>query len=189
MYMFKFILPKFQFRIEKWKWNSDYRVYVSTLGNFKDEYKNLIPVKIDSNGYCVIKTNCGFKKAHRLVMLTWKPIPDAENLTIDHLNHNKRDNSVNNLEWVTEEENLTRAKNDYIIVKEGKKENKKLQCWSITPNGKIKKYIDIDFAVQVIYNKEAKQNHNTVNKEHIKKKILKAINNNTRYCGKNWKLV
>ena len=99
--MFKFILPKFQFKIEKWKWNSEDRVYVSTLGNFKDEYKNLIPVRIDNNGYCVIKTNCGFKKAHRLVMLTWKPIPDAENLTVDHLNHNKRDNSVNNLEWVT----------------------------------------------------------------------------------------
>ena len=37
------------------------------------------PIKIDNNGYCAIKTNCGFKKAHRLVMLTWKPIPDAEN--------------------------------------------------------------------------------------------------------------
>ena len=182
--MFKFILPNFQFRIEKWKWNSDYRVYVSTLGNFKDEYKNLIPVKIDNKGYCVIKTNCGFKKAHRLVMLTWKPIPDAENLTVDHINHNKRDNSLNNLEWVTKEENLNRAKNDLITAKKIK--IKEPQCWSITPNGKIKKYMNIDSAVQVIYNKEIKQNHNTVNKENIKKKILKAINNNTCYRGKNW---
>ena len=84
---------------------------------------------------------------------------------------------------------LTRAKNDYVIVEEEEKENKKLQCWSITPNGKIKKYPGINFAVQVIYNKEIKQSHNTVDKKNIKKKILKAINNNTRYRGKNWKLV
>ena len=60
---------------------------------------------------------------HRLVLLTWRPIPNAEDLTVDHLNHNKRDNSVNNLEWVTEEENLTRAKNDYVIVEKGKEGN------------------------------------------------------------------
>ena len=47
-------------------------------------------------------------------MLTWKPIPDAENLTVDHLNHNKRDNSVANLEWVTFTENQTRASRDQI---------------------------------------------------------------------------
>ena len=187
--MFKFILPKFQFRIEKWKWNSDYRVYVSTLGNFKDEYKNLITVKIDNKGYCVIKTNCGFKKAHRLVMLTWKPIPDAENLTVDHINHNKRDNSVNNLEWVTKEENLNRAKNDLITAKKIEK-IKEPQCWSITPSGKTKKYYNIDAAVHVLYNKQV-ANVTDINKtrKKIKKNIMKAINNNTRYCGKNWKLV
>ena len=187
---FKFILPKFQFRIEKWKWNSDYRVYVSTLGNFKDEYKNLIPVKIDNNGYCAIKTNCGFKKAHRLVMLTWKPIPDAENLTVDHLNHNKRDNSVNNLEWVTREENLNRAKNDLITVEKIEK-IKEPQCWSITPSGKTKKYYNIDAAVvHILYSKQV-ANVTDINKtrKKIKKNIMKAINNNTRYCGKNWKLV
>ena len=47
-------------------------------------------------------------------MLTWKPIPDAENLTVDHLNHNKRDNSLINLEWVTFVENQARAKRDRI---------------------------------------------------------------------------
>lgn len=113
--MFKrFIMPTFLFKVERWKWNEEYRVYVSNLGHFKDEYKNLLSVKIDSKSYCKIKTNCGYRSAHRLVMLTWKPIPDAENLTVDHLDHNKRNNSLSNLEWVTKEENLKRAKEDFF---------------------------------------------------------------------------
>ena len=45
--MFNFILPSFKFKVEKWKWNKEYRIYVSNLGNFKDEYKNNIPIMIN----------------------------------------------------------------------------------------------------------------------------------------------
>jgi hypothetical protein len=54
--------------------------------------------------------------AHRLVMLTWRPTPDAENLTVDHLDHNKRNNALSNLEWVSYEENQERAKDDLVEV-------------------------------------------------------------------------
>lgn len=111
--MFKFILPKCNFRWERWKWNSEYRVYVSSLGNFKNEYKQNLPVKINQGGYVTIKTCAGLVLAHRLVMLTFKPIPNREAMTVDHLNHNKRDNSLANLEWVTRAENQRRAKVDY----------------------------------------------------------------------------
>ena len=106
-----FMLPTISLRIERWKFNKDYGVYVSTLGNFKDRHKRNLPVKIYQTGYCVVKTECPqpWVLAHRLVMFTWKPIPNAENLTVDHLNHNKRDNSLANLEWVTYEENQRRA--------------------------------------------------------------------------------
>ena len=111
------LLPTISLRIERWKFNKDYGVYVSTLGNFKDRYKRPLPIKIEASGYCKIKTEAPYgcwKYAHRIVMLTWKPIPDAENLTVDHLNHNKRDNSLANLEWVTFAENQARAKRDQI---------------------------------------------------------------------------
>ena len=36
--MFKIILPTINFKIERWKWNKEYRVYVSTLGHIKNEY-------------------------------------------------------------------------------------------------------------------------------------------------------
>lgn len=120
----KIILPRFLFKIERWKWNSDYRVYVSNLGHIKNEHKQDLPVHIDGNGYCRVHTECcRYKSVHRLVMLTWRPIPNAEELTVDHLNHNKRDNSLENLEWVTEEENLRRAEKD--LVKKVKKDKKK----------------------------------------------------------------
>lgn len=113
--MFKFLLPTFQFKVEKWKWNKEYRVYVSNQGRFKDEYKQNLPIKINTNGgYVSVKTNYGYKLAHRLVMLTWAPIPNAEEMTVDHLDHNKRNNAVNNLEWVTFKENYYRANADLI---------------------------------------------------------------------------
>ena len=112
--MMKFIMPTFLFNIEKWKWNSEYRVFVSNMGHFKDEYKQDIPTKIDRGGYCKIRTHLGYKTAHRLVMFTWRPVADAETLTVDHLDHNKRNNAVSNLEWVTYEENQTRAAKDQL---------------------------------------------------------------------------
>ena len=119
------ILPKLTFKWERWKFNSDYGVYVSTLGHFKDRYKRDIPIKIDKKGYVMIKTEQGYRRAHRLVMLTWRPTDDAENLTVDHLNHNKRDNSLANLEWVTKEVNWERERNDrYIEPKKIKEKNK-----------------------------------------------------------------
>lgn len=114
--MFNFILPTFNFNIERWKWNKEYRVYVSNMGHFRDEHKQLIQVKIANDGYVRVKTAAGFKSAHRLVMLTWRPIPNAEDLTVDHLDHNKRNNAVTNLEWVSMEENQRRAQEDYINI-------------------------------------------------------------------------
>ena len=109
-----FLFPTISLKVERWKFNKDYGIYVSTLGNFKDRYKRRLPIKINK-GYCYVQTEtAGFKAAHRIVMFTWKPIPDAESLTVDHKNHNKRDNSLGNLEWVTQEENLRRASEDEL---------------------------------------------------------------------------
>ena len=48
---------------------------------------------------------------HRLVALQWIENPDPEHLTqIDHLNHTKTDNHIDNLSWVT---NLQNANNKH----------------------------------------------------------------------------
>lgn len=109
------IFPSLILNIERWKYNKEYEVYVSTLGHFKDKKKKNLPVKINEHGYCLVKTSVGFKRAHRIVMLTWKPIPNAEEITVDHLDHNKRNNTLKNLEWVTYEENQVREKRDKMV--------------------------------------------------------------------------
>ena len=210
----KIILPRFLFKIERWKWNSDYRVYVSNLGHIKNEHKQDLPVYIDNNGYCRVHTVCcSYKTVHRLVMLTWRPIPNAEELTVDHLNHNKRDNSLENLEWVTKEENLRRAAED--LIKEDKKKNntkespqdiiKKEKQRAITKaienfdiyNTPIKdntncvlglpqKYSSCMAAAEVMLKDDKYKDIHNLSQETIAKRIRGAIVMNRKYYGIKW---
>ena len=123
--MFRIVMPRFIFRIERWKWNKEYRIYVSNMGHFMDEHKKIIPVKINQSGYVVIRTPYGLEQGHRLVMKTWRPTAAMDKLTVDHLDHNKRNNSVENLEWVTRAENMKRAREDYFDENAKQKEPKK----------------------------------------------------------------
>ena len=176
--MFKIILPKLNLRVERWKYNKEFRMYVSTLGNFKDEHKKNVPIKISNQtGYCVVYTPYGIKQAHRLVMLTYKPIPNAESLTVDHLNHNKRDNSLLNLEWVTREENVIRAKNDLFVVPNAKQEQRE----SAEIIAGIWRFENIEAAAQYI------SEMYSGNIDRIRRKIKMALNQGTVYCGQVWK--
>lgn len=106
----RFILPKFFFNCERWKWNDDLRIYVSTHGHVKDEHKKNVAAKINGNGYFVVRVNDRFYTIHRLVLMTWRPLPnDGTPMTVDHLDSNRRNNHLENLEWVSQEENLRRA--------------------------------------------------------------------------------
>ena len=177
--MFKIILPKVLLNIERWKWNDEFRIYVSNTGKFKNEYKKPIPIMINQKGYIVIKTPYGVKLAHRLVMLTWNPIPNAEDLTVDHLDHNKRNNAVSNLEWVTKAENLSRAENDKVATSYG---NSKIQCGKQIFNS-------LDEAIDYAINNLIHQTKNTPYRENVKKRIVNAIANDVLYCGRKWKEV
>ena len=110
------IFPKLHIELERWKWNEEYGFWVSNLGNFKDAQKRDISVKVDS-GYLRLVNWEKDKSiaAHRLVMLTWRPIANADEMTVDHLDHNKRNNRLSNLEWVPGYENLIRAQADEVV--------------------------------------------------------------------------
>lgn len=114
-----FILPTITINIERWKWNRKYRVFVSNRGRVKNIDGKVLKVKTTQKGYLAVRV--ATKKAvfiHRLVMETWRPIFNFEEMTVDHLDHNKRNNDIRNLEWVTEKENHERAANDRLIEKE-----------------------------------------------------------------------
>lgn len=110
----RFIMPRFFINCERWKWNNDLRIYVSTHGHFKDEHKRNKACKVKDN-YFWVKVDGRWLPAHRVVLLTWRPLPvNGEPMTVDHLNSITRDNRLCNLEWVTREENLRRANKNIL---------------------------------------------------------------------------
>jgi hypothetical protein len=89
----KLILPKLHIELERWKYNKGLDVYVSSFGNFKN--KNGINLHTGvCNGYVRFKG----KPVHRIVLSMFAPVPGWESLTVDHLDHNTRNNRVSNLE-------------------------------------------------------------------------------------------
>jgi len=113
-----FIMPRFFVNCERWKWNDDLRIYVSTHGHVKDEHKKNVAAKINGNGYFCVRLNGRFYTIHRLVLMTWRPLPnDGTPMTVDHLDSNRRNNRLDNLEWVSQAENLRRANENLAKTK------------------------------------------------------------------------
>lgn len=48
-------------------------------------------------------------RAHRLVMMAFKPVDNMENLQVNHIDGNKTNNTLNNLEWCTASQNQRHA--------------------------------------------------------------------------------
>lgn len=178
--MFKIILPSIKLKVERWKYNEEYKVYVSSLGRFKNENKKDIKLLIGSNGYCMVNTWKGLKAAHRLVLMTYKPVESMDNLTVDHLNHNKRNNELSNLEWVSKQVNQARAQADFIILEDKTLENAKYQCGKWI-------FESLDEAIGfVIGNANRFDKHSNPNRENIRAKILTAVARKKDYCGFKW---
>lgn len=95
---------------EIWKTVPDFENYlVSNLGNVLNQKYNRYkkPTKCQ-NGYWSIGLSKNgkykFWLLHRLVAITFLPNPQNKP-QVNHINSDKKDNSVQNLEWVTSKEN------------------------------------------------------------------------------------
>lgn len=49
---------------------------------------------------------------HRLVLMTFQPCTDMESLTVDHIDGDKLNNNLSNLQWLTNEDNVSKAANN-----------------------------------------------------------------------------
>lgn len=101
---------------EIWKDIPRYPTYqASNLGNIRRLTRNSVDeVKpfMNADGYLQIKADGGYRKypyVARLVAEAFYGVHD-DNMRVDHLNNVHDDNRSENLEWVTQSENLRRAK-------------------------------------------------------------------------------
>ena len=184
----KIILPKIHFEFERWKWNNDYNMYVSNLGNLKNAFGEVIKPKVGENGYMVI-SNCYGKwiGIHRLVMSTFKPISNKDTMTVDHLDHNKRNNKLSNLEWVTQKENLERANND-IAAKDdivNLYASEKVRCFGCNLPARV---MNLEEAVEFIIKRNPK-GFPSANKSRMMKQIWECAQRNGSAYSLTWTVV
>jgi len=103
---------------------------VSNLGNVKSLPRNgtikkdkILIGGIDNGGYRIFNLSKNgsnsIKTAHRLVAIAF--IPNIDNKPqVNHINGNKSDNRVENLEWVTPKENISHGFKTGLITRNKK---------------------------------------------------------------------
>lgn len=104
--------------IEKCKYELKYDYYVTEDGHVWSALSNkFISEHPDKNGYMKVRLSSkdlpnGKQHAysvHRLVLENFRPVENMENLQVNHIDGNKSNNSLSNLEWTTCEENIRYA--------------------------------------------------------------------------------
>jgi hypothetical protein len=108
---------------------------ISTISNIRNNTtKRNLKQKIKENGYVTICINKKSYPVHRLVALTFIENPENK-LTVNHIDSNKHNNHVQNLEWATHQEQYSHSRKK-SVNSSGK------GVWKVDPNTnqKIKFY-------------------------------------------------
>lgn len=126
--------PNLYSALEYWRPIDDFdgKYLISNLGRVKNLKGKIIKLQHSDRGYTIFTFNNQGKTTryiHHLVMAAFGDHKPAPYYQIDHIDGNKRNNCISNLEWVTPSENTRRAYQNHLK----------------TPSGAIKAYqIDID---------------------------------------------
>ena len=121
-------LASISLRNENWKYfirTSTKTYYVSNMGrfasvipvNFKRRKKHysikIISPYPNNKGYNIVRTNDNgetkFYQIHRVVLTTFNPTDKMESLQVNHIDGDKNNNKLENLEWCTCKENIEHA--------------------------------------------------------------------------------
>lgn len=99
--------------MEEWKQIEDTQFYISNMGRIKNiETGRVLKTAPNNKGYLTVNVTVNRVKRplkiHRLVAKYFIPNPDNKE-QVNHINCIKTDNRVENLEWVTNLENMRHA--------------------------------------------------------------------------------
>lgn len=75
---------------------------------------NKISTKIEKDGYLRVSLmkypkGTTYRQVHRLLMMAFCPVPNMDKLQVNHIDGNKLNNKLENLEWVTCKQNIQHA--------------------------------------------------------------------------------
>lgn len=157
--------------IEIWKAIPGYDNYqVSNLGNVKSlrfGREKILKAHIDSNGYCRLPLYKDKKiklyRVHQLVAMAFlKHKPDGTlKIVVDHVNDNKTDNRLENLQLTTNRYNAYKTQGNYSSKYKGVCWAKNQNKWivSIRINGKSKHlgYFIDEYEAHLEYQKALKE--------------------------------
>ena len=128
--------------LESSRINKD-RYFININGQIYDKQsKRLLQISVNkSTGYCVVRlyTDRGLKNflVHRLLLMTYNPIPDSFRLQVNHIDGIKTHNTVSNLEWVTIAQNTHHAQ-EHGLNTTGE------QCsWSILTEAQVREICEL----------------------------------------------
>lgn len=94
------------------------RYYVSTFGNtYNSSTKKPIGLSMHRKGYyqfsvMTVGHKQKTKKLHRIIMETFCYFPGCENYSVNHIDSNRLNNNITNLEWITEQGNTIHGINN-----------------------------------------------------------------------------
>jgi hypothetical protein len=85
------------------------RAIINRRGDVRSEFTGRSLAKNKNKGYIQVSSQRKTYFLHRLLLSTFKPLDDYDNMTVDHIDGNKTNNSLDNLQWLTWEQNVSKA--------------------------------------------------------------------------------
>lgn len=89
---------------------------------FSKNVNKFITQQMSHNGYLCVSMigDDGVryrKKLHRILMQTFKPLDNYDGMFVNHIDCNKTNNNLSNLEWVTSSQNMQHARDSGLLNK------------------------------------------------------------------------
>lgn len=119
---------------EEWKQFRDTRYDISNmgrvrstprpdkLGNIRKKQAGIIKGLPKHNGYLQVHLSNKWYMVHRLVAEVFIGIPEDKSMVVDHIDNNKQNNRVTNLQWLSCSDNIKKAYRDGRVPPQSEEE-------------------------------------------------------------------